>query len=196
LINTKNMFLLDSGAQFRDGTTDVTRVCKFSSPFSFEREAFTRVLSGHISLAQAVFPAGTVGPTLDAFARQSLWSAGLDYVHGTGHGVGAFLNVHEGPIGISSSGRSHSALTTSLQAGMVLSNGPLIRRSATPRLRTGWMRGREDRRVRLRSRGVVRLLTCCVCLTLFRSSALFFFFLSQSRATTRTASSASASRVC
>jgi len=95
----------------------------FSSPSDFEREAFTRVLMGHIALAQAVFPPGTVGPTLDAFARQSLWAVGLDYVHGTGHGVGAFLNVHEGPIGISSSGRSHSALTTPLQAGMVLSNG-------------------------------------------------------------------------
>ena len=87
------------------------------------------MLMGHIALAQAVFPPGTVGPTLDAFARQSLWAVGLDYVHGTGHGVGAFLNVHEGPIGISSSGRSHSALTTPLQAGMVLSNGSSSTRS-------------------------------------------------------------------
>ena len=144
LIIPKEMFLLDSGAQFRDGTlTDITRTMKFSAPSDFEREAFTRVLCGHISLAQAVFPAGTVGPTLDAFARQSLWSAGLDYVHGTGHGVGAFLNVHEGPIGISSSGRSHSALTTPLQAGMVLSNGQRMQRSATARSATPRLRAVE-----------------------------------------------------
>jgi Xaa-Pro aminopeptidase len=118
------MFLLDSGAQFRDGTTDITRTMHYGLPTAHEKACYTRVLAGHIALASAVFPPGTVGPTLDAFARQYLWQAGLDYGHGTGHGVGAGLNVHEGPCGISSTGRSHAVLSTALQAGMVLSNEP------------------------------------------------------------------------
>ncbi len=123
-LGKEEMFLLDSGAQFRDGTTDITRTVHHGNPTQHQKECFTRVLQGHIALASAVFPPGTVGPTLDAFARQFLWYAGQDYAHGTGHGVGAFLNVHEGPIGISSTGRSHSVLSTPLQAGMVLSNEP------------------------------------------------------------------------
>jgi Xaa-Pro aminopeptidase len=123
-VTTKDMFLLDSGAQYKDGTTDITRTVHFGQPTEFEKESFTRVLKGHIMLGDAVFPPNTVGPTLDAFARQALWQVGLDYVHGTGHGVGHFLNVHEGPCGISSSGRSHSALNTGLQSGMILSNEP------------------------------------------------------------------------
>lgn len=128
-VSVDEMFLLDSGAQYLDGTTDITRTSFFASSPSvrateFETESFTRVLKGHIALAMAVFPPNTVGPTLDAFARQALWRAGLDYGHGTGHGVGSFLNVHEGPCGISSTGRSHAILTTGLQDGMVLSNEP------------------------------------------------------------------------
>ena len=95
-ISVSEMFLLDSGAQFKDGTTDITRTVHFGVPTAFERECFTRVLSGHINLASVIFPPNTVGPTLDILARQSLWSAGLEYLHGTGHGVGHFLNVHEG----------------------------------------------------------------------------------------------------
>jgi len=123
-VTAEEMFLLDSVAQFRTGTTDITRTVHFGKPSQHERECFTRVLQGHIALAQAVFPQGTTGPTLDAFARQYLWSNGLDYAHGTGHGVGHFLNVHEGPCGISSTARSHTVLTTALQPGMVLSNEP------------------------------------------------------------------------
>jgi len=123
-VTANEMFLLDSGAQFKDGTTDITRTIHLGEPTAFMREAFTRVLQGHIQLALAIFPAGTVGPALDGFARRQLWSVGMDYAHGTGHGVGSFLNVHEGPMGISSTARSFSVLTTPLQGGMVLSNEP------------------------------------------------------------------------
>lgn len=122
-LTTTEIFLLDSGGQYKDGTTDITRTVHFGSPSAIECETFTRVLKGHIALAQAVFPPGTVGPTLDAFARSALWQVGLDYVHGTGHGVGAFLNVHEGPIGISPPGKSQAALANPLQTGMIISNG-------------------------------------------------------------------------
>eukprot|EP00455_Lapot_gusevi_P006626 TRINITY_DN1282_c0_g1_i12.p1 TRINITY_DN1282_c0_g1~~TRINITY_DN1282_c0_g1_i12.p1 ORF type:complete len:185 (-),score=54.88 TRINITY_DN1282_c0_g1_i12:127-681(-) len=118
------MYLCDSGAQYRDGTTDITRTVHLGQPTPFEKECFTRVLKGHIALARAVFPAGTTGPALDVFARMALWQAGLDYRHGTGHGVGAFLNVHEGPHGISSTVRRASVLSTALQPGMVVSNEP------------------------------------------------------------------------
>jgi Xaa-Pro aminopeptidase len=118
------MLLVDSGAQYLDGTTDVTRTVHLGSPSEFERECFTRVLQGHIRLAQCVFPRGTTGPQLDVLARSSLWSVGLNYGHGTGHGVGAYLNVHEGPHGISSSTRNVSASSTPLEAGMLVTNEP------------------------------------------------------------------------
>ncbi len=114
------MLLLDSGAQYADGTTDVTRTVHFGEPSEAQREAFTRVLQGHIGIDTAVFPEGTPGFVLDAYARRALWQAGLDYAHGTGHGVGAALNVHEGPQGIS----FNFANQTPLQPGMVLSNEP------------------------------------------------------------------------
>lgn len=114
------MLLLDSGAQYADGTTDVTRTVHFGEPSEEQREAFTRVLQGHIGIDTAVFPEGTPGFVLDAYARRALWAAGLDYAHGTGHGVGAALNVHEGPQGIS----FNFANQTPLQPGMVLSNEP------------------------------------------------------------------------
>lgn len=120
-ISKKEMYLIDSGAQYLDGTTDVTRTVHFGEPSEKERECFTRVLKGHIQLALAVFPRLIKGNSLDSFARQSLWSQGLDYLHGTGHGVGMFLNVHEGPSSISPRG---SPDDPGLEAGQVLSNEP------------------------------------------------------------------------
>lgn len=122
----KLIYLIDSGGQYMDGTTDVTRTVHFGSPTKEEKDAFTRVLKGVIQLSMTKFPPGTTGPALDAIARHALWQAGLDYRHGTGHGVGSFLNVHEGPCGISPaifSARSQS-LRTALKPGMILSNEP------------------------------------------------------------------------
>lgn len=119
-LGTSALFLLDSGAQYADGTTDVTRTMHFGEPTAHEQECFTRVLQGHIALATAVFPEGTPGFVLDAFARRPLWAAGLDYRHGTGHGVGAALAVHEGPHRIS---RQFDNLV-SLEPGMVVSDEP------------------------------------------------------------------------
>ncbi len=91
------LFLLDSGAQYLDGTTDITRTVAIGTPSAAMREHFTLVLKGHIAIATARFPKGTRGIDLDPFARRALWEHGLDYDHGTGHGVGAYLSVHEGP---------------------------------------------------------------------------------------------------
>jgi Xaa-Pro aminopeptidase len=113
------LFLIDSGAQFQDGTTDVTRTVAVGEPTAEMRDRFTRVLKGHIQLALARFPEGTTGAQLDAFARRPLWDAGLDYGHGTGHGVGSYLSVHEGPQSISSRGVSQA-----LKPGMICSNEP------------------------------------------------------------------------
>jgi Xaa-Pro aminopeptidase len=125
-ISRQEMILIDSGGQYLDGTTDVTRTIHFGTPSDFEKRAFTLVLKGHIGLSRAVFPPGTVGPTLDVLARMPLWTSGLNYGHGTGHGVGAFLNVHEGPHGISSSLKSSSVSSTPLRSGMVVTNGELL----------------------------------------------------------------------
>ncbi|CAA7624234.1 aminopeptidase P family protein [Magnetospirillum sp. UT-4] len=114
------LFLLDSGAQYLDGTTDVTRTIAVGEPGPEERHRFTLVLKGHIAIARAVFPAGTTGSQLDVLARRALWQAGLDYDHGTGHGVGSHLSVHEGPQRISKSG----VAAVALKPGMVLSNEP------------------------------------------------------------------------
>ncbi|AEE74224.1 Metallopeptidase M24 family protein [Arabidopsis thaliana] len=119
-VDPQKLFLLDSGAQYVDGTTDITRTVHFSEPSAREKECFTRVLQGHIALDQAVFPEGTPGFVLDGFARSSLWKIGLDYRHGTGHGVGAALNVHEGPQSIS----FRYGNMTPLQNGMIVSNEP------------------------------------------------------------------------
>ena len=113
------LYLVDSGAQYLDGTTDVTRTVALGAPTAEQRDRFTRVLRGHIRLATAVFPVGTTGSQLDAFARQALWEAGLDYDHGTGHGVGSYLSVHEGPHRISKVGSS-----VALRPGMIVSNEP------------------------------------------------------------------------
>jgi Xaa-Pro aminopeptidase len=114
-----NLYLLDSGAQYLDGTTDVTRTVAIGEPSAEMRDRFTRVLKGHIALAQARFPKGTTGTQLDAFARRGLWQAGLDYDHGTGHGVGSYLGVHEGPQRISKAASSQALLP-----GMIVSNEP------------------------------------------------------------------------
>lgn len=114
----KGVYLVDSGAQYLDGTTDVTRTVAIGRPSKQFREHYTRVLKGHIAIARALFPKGATGAQLDAFARRPLWEAGLDFDHGTGHGVGVYLSVHEGPQRIS------RLDTTPLQPGMILSNEP------------------------------------------------------------------------
>jgi Xaa-Pro aminopeptidase len=113
------LYLLDSGAQYLDGTTDITRTIAIGEPTAEMRENFTRVLKGHIALATARFPKGTSGTQLDSFARRSLWQVGLDYDHGTGHGVGSYLSVHEGPQRI-----SKAPNTQPLLPGMIVSNEP------------------------------------------------------------------------
>jgi Xaa-Pro aminopeptidase len=113
------LYLVDSGAQYLDGTTDVTRTVAIAAPTAEQRDRFTRVLRGHITLAMARFPKGTTGSQLDALARAPLWDAGLDFDHGTGHGVGSYLSVHEGPQRISKIGEHRGAPT-----GMIVSNEP------------------------------------------------------------------------
>jgi len=113
------LFLIDSGGQYQDGTTDVTRTAAIGRPTKEMKERYTLVLKGHVALSRVRFPAGTTGSALDALARMALWQAGLDYDHGTGHGVGSYLGVHEGPHRI-----SKAPNTVALQPGMVVSNEP------------------------------------------------------------------------
>lgn len=120
-IDPKAIYLCDSGAQYFDGTTDTTRTLHFGEPTEMERKAYTLVLKGHIALDVAIFPKGTTGFALDTLARQFLWEEGLDYRHGTGHGVGSYLNVHEGPIGI---GTRIQYSEVPLAPGNVISNEP------------------------------------------------------------------------
>ena len=121
-----SIYLVDSGGQYLDGTTDITRTVWVGpgKPTAEMKDRFTRVLKGHIAIAQAVFPQGTAGSQLDAFARQFLWQAGVDYAHGTGHGVGSFLSVHEGPQRIAKAGGGQAGTDQELFAGMILSNEP------------------------------------------------------------------------
>ncbi|HMG46254.1 MAG TPA: aminopeptidase P family protein [Allosphingosinicella sp.] len=119
-----SIYLVDSGGQYPDGTTDVTRTIVIGTPTAEMKDRFTRVLQGHIALARARFPEGTRGSQLDSFARQFLWAAGLDYAHGTGHGVGSFLAVHEGPQRISPVGSVQPGGDEPLKAGMIISNEP------------------------------------------------------------------------
>ena len=123
-IEPNSLYLVDSGGQYPDGTTDVTRTVAIGTPTAEMRDRFTRVLKGHVAVACALFPDGTRGSQLDSFARQYLWQAGLDYAHGTGHGVGSFLAVHEGPQRISPAGSSQAGGDEPLRAGMILSNEP------------------------------------------------------------------------
>ncbi|HVF37910.1 MAG TPA: aminopeptidase P family protein [Sphingomicrobium sp.] len=118
------LYLVDSGGQYQDGTTDITRTVPIGEPTAQMIDRFTRVLQGHIAIATAVFPKGTRGSQLDSFARRPLWEVGVDFAHGTGHGVGAFLAVHEGPQRIAPVGSSQSGGDEPLQAGMIISNEP------------------------------------------------------------------------
>ncbi|MEI9851226.1 MAG: aminopeptidase P family protein [Sphingomonas sp.] len=118
------LYLVDSGGQYADGTTDVTRVMPVGAPTAEMKDRFTRVLKGHIAIATAIFPEGTVGAQLDSFARRPLWEVGLDFAHGTGHGVGAYLSVHEGPQRIAQPYYPGGASLEPLRAGMFLSNEP------------------------------------------------------------------------
>ena len=117
-LDRNSLFLIDSGAQYQDGTTDITRTIAIGKPTGDMRRHFTLVLKGHIAIATARFPKGTRGCDLDAFARRALWDAGLDYDHGTGHGVGSYLSVHEGPQGL------NKRATAELEPGMIVSNEP------------------------------------------------------------------------
>jgi Xaa-Pro aminopeptidase len=120
ILEPNSLYLVDSGGQYQDGTTDVTRTVAIGTPTAEMRDRYTRVLKGHLAIARAVFPKGTRGGQLDILARQHLWAAGLDYAHGTGHGVGAYLSVHEGPQRIATFGGGDEPL----QPGMILSNEP------------------------------------------------------------------------
>jgi Xaa-Pro aminopeptidase len=119
MLDQDNLFLIDSGGQYFDGTTDVTRTMAVGTPTSEMKDRFTRVLKGHIALSRVRFPKGTTGSALDVLARMSLWEVGLDYDHGTGHGVGSYLGVHEGPHRIAKM-PNH----VGLEAGMIVSNEP------------------------------------------------------------------------
>ncbi|MFC3050521.1 aminopeptidase P family protein [Kordiimonas pumila] len=118
-LEMNSIYLVDSGAQYLDGTTDITRTVAVGTPSAEMRDRFTRVLKGHIAIATTRFPKGTAGMALDSLARRPLWDIGLDYDHGTGHGVGSFLAVHEGPQRIAKLGSP-----VALEAGMILSNEP------------------------------------------------------------------------
>jgi len=118
-IKLNQIYLIDSGGQYPDGTTDITRTVIVGTPSEEMKDRFTRVLKGHIALATAKFPEGTIGAALDSYARRPLWEVGLDYDHGTGHGVGSYLSVHEGPQNI-----SKRPIPQALKPGMVISNEP------------------------------------------------------------------------
>ncbi len=118
-LESGNLYLVDSGGQYLDGTTDVTRTIALGTPTAEHRDRYTRVLKGHMNLGKARFPQGTKGPQLDAIARYHLWQGGFDYAHGTGHGVGSYLNVHEGPQRITQGGND-----IPLKPGMIVSNEP------------------------------------------------------------------------
>ncbi len=114
------IYLIDSGGQYLDGTTDITRTIALGEPTKEQKDRFTRILKGHIQLAMGRFPRGTAGNQLDTIARKPLWDIGLNYGHGTGHGIGAYLNVHEGPQAIS----FYRGIGVPLERGMILSNEP------------------------------------------------------------------------
>ena len=129
LLEPGSIYLVDSGGQYLEGTTDVTRTVWIDTPDGTEptaemKDRYTRVLKGHIALDRAVFPEGTGGAQLDVLARQFLWEAGIDYPHGTGHGVGSYLSVHEGPQRIAKPGGGYAGTNHALHAGMILSNEP------------------------------------------------------------------------
>ena len=147
----RGIFLIDSGAQYEDGTTDITRTIAVGRPSPLMRDRFTRVLKGHIAVARAIFPPGTNGAQIDALARAALWRAGLDFDHGTGHGIGSYLSVHEGPQRIAKTG------TTALAPGMIMSNEPgyyARGRVRNPHREPARGRGADDRRRRKADAGL------------------------------------------
>ena len=119
-LKPRGIFLIDSGGQYLDGTTDITRTIALGKPTAEQKDRFTRILKGHISLAMTRFPRGTAGNQLDTIARKPLWDINQNYGHGTGHGIGAYLNVHEGPQAIS----YYRGLGVPLEPGMIISNEP------------------------------------------------------------------------
>jgi Xaa-Pro aminopeptidase len=134
VIKREGILLVDSGGQYLDGTTDITRTVALGKPSAEQKRDFTLALKGMIALASARFPAGTRGYQLDILARKALWEFGMNYGHGTGHGVGFFLNVHEGPQSVSPSGGT--AYNTALVPGMVISDEPAIYREGKYGFRT------------------------------------------------------------
>lgn len=144
-----SIYLVDSGGQYLDGTTDVTRTIWIGpgEPTAEMKDRFTRVLKGHIALARAVFPLGTRGSQLDTLARMHLWEAGVDYAHGTGHGVGAFLSVHEGPQRIGKSAGGQAGTEEVLRPGMILSNEPGYYKAGGYGIRTENLILVEDREI-------------------------------------------------
>ena len=137
----KGIYLVDSGAQYVDGTTDITRTTIVGAPKGDMRDKYTRVLKGHIAIATAVFPKGTTGAQIDSYARRALWEAGTDFDHGTGHGVGAYLSVHEGPQRISKLGG------VALEPGMIISNEPGYYREGAWGIRIENLIVVEDRKI-------------------------------------------------
>ncbi len=119
-LQAKGIYLIDSGGQYLDGTTDITRTITLGSPTEEQKDRFTRVLKGLIDLLITSFPQGTVGKQLDTIARIPLWKTGLNYGHGTGHGIGTFLNVHEGPQAIS----YYRCIGVALEPGMITTVEP------------------------------------------------------------------------
>jgi Xaa-Pro aminopeptidase len=130
-IGEKGILLVDSGGHYSGGTTDITRTITLGSPTPQQRKDFTLVLKGHIALANARFPIGTRGYQIDMLARKPLWDNGLNYGHGTGHGVGYCLSVHEGPQSVSPAGNR-----TAIEPGMLLSNEPAVYREGEYGIRT------------------------------------------------------------
>ncbi|KFO53684.1 Xaa-Pro aminopeptidase 2, partial [Corvus brachyrhynchos] len=116
-LSAGEMYLFDTGGQYLDGTTDITRTVHWGEPTPLQKEAYTRVLMGNIDLSRLVFPSHTAGRTVESFARRALWDVGLNYGHGTGHGIGNFLSVHEWPVGFQSN-------NVPLEAGMFTSIEP------------------------------------------------------------------------
>lgn len=129
-IHASNLLLVDSGAQYLDGTTDITRTVCLGTPTADERRDFTLVMKGHIAMAQMIFPSGTCGAQIDVIARQYLWKEGLSYLHGTGHGVGHFLNVHEGPQRV-----ALNISAVPFRPGMLTSNEPGLYREGVHGIR-------------------------------------------------------------
>lgn len=154
---TPGLFLIDSGGQYRDGTTDITRTLAVGTPTRAMKDAYTRVLKGMIAISRCLFPTGTSGAQIDALARQFLWNAGKDFDHGTGHGVGSFLSVHEGPQRISKFG------ATSLLPGMILSNEPGYYREGRFGIRIENLIAVEPRAVRGGEREMLGFETLTFC---------------------------------